>query len=102
MKTTTIFRTFPSGEVIALFPEEPAETRNPWTFMSYQHVGQHGAAGHCVVQSTRPATVEEYAPLKQELEALGYDLSIRHKITGRMDANRQNQHFLNNLHSGSV
>lgn len=78
MKTKVIFRIFKQGDVLALFPEEK-ETR-PGEVLSYQHIGQHGAAdyGHCI-RITRPASVEEYAPLKRELESLGYELDIRKK-----------------------
>ncbi len=79
MKTKVIFRIFPpsqGGEVIALFPEEPG-TNNPGTCMSYMHTGQHGAASVSLGRSLRLATPEEYAPLKRELESLGYILDVK-------------------------
>lgn len=77
MKTKVIFRTFKdSGDVIALFPLIPA-TRNGWECMSYQHIGQHGAAcPHIVRGITRLSTPNEIAPLKLELEFIGYDLEL--------------------------
>lgn len=80
-KTVVIFRKVPANycsadeEVIALFPEIPA-TMNPNECQSYVHYGQHGAAmasGH----NWKLATPEEYAPLKKELESIGYNLDIR-------------------------
>lgn len=36
---------------------------------SYEHVGQHGGADYAgVIERTRPATPDEYAALKRELE----------------------------------
>ena len=69
----TIFRVFKSEgeEVIALFPEIPGSNCAA-TCLSYMHVGQHGAADYDrVIQGSRPATPEESAPLRKELESLG-------------------------------
>ena len=72
MKTKVIFRQFPNGEVIALFPELPGDT-DPGTCMSYMHIGQHGTAtARC--GKTRLARPDAYAPLARELTGLGYDL----------------------------
>lgn len=71
-----IFRTFKrgiaAGEVIALFPELPG-TRDPATCETYMHIGQHSPASVRLVQDTRLATAEEYAPLFAELRGIGYD-----------------------------
>jgi hypothetical protein len=69
---TAIFRVFKSGmkEVIALFPEVVADNYPPHC-LSYMHVGQHGAADYDgVIRGSRPATPEESAPLRRELESL--------------------------------
>lgn len=74
---TVIFRKFKKeGDVIALFPNIPADHKG--NCMSYQHVGQHGAADYrgCI-KSTVPATPEEYNGLEKELRNIGYDLVIR-------------------------
>jgi hypothetical protein len=82
-KTVVIFRKVPANyssaypEIIALFPEIPA-TNNPRECLSYVHYGQHGAAmasGH----NWKAATPEEYAPLKKELEIIGYNLDVRNR-----------------------
>src|SRR5271166_4262879 len=61
--TPVIFRKYPNsrgGEVVALFPEEPA-SEDGRTCSCYVHVGQHGEADPShVVATTRPATPEEY------------------------------------------
>jgi hypothetical protein len=77
-----IFRTFPDGDVIALFPCLPAECLNPWPCQSYMHIGQHGAADPSLVHDTRPARPHEYAALKAELEQIGYRLIVRHRFPG--------------------
>lgn len=82
--TPVIFRKWKSGEVIALFPQDPG-TNDPATCMSYMHIGQHSAAHpDKVVSKTRAATEQEYHALLCELTAIGYDLQIR-KIISRHD-----------------
>jgi hypothetical protein len=65
-----------TGDVFALFPLITADVGGRIT--AYQHVGQHAAADyvHCMHHSS-PATPEEYAPLKTELESIGYTLDIK-------------------------
>jgi hypothetical protein len=79
-KTIVIFRKFKNGnkEVIALFPEI-AGTLLPETCSSYMHIGQHGGAMADLTDITRPATPEEYAELKEELESIGYNLTVKKK-----------------------
>lgn len=79
--TKVVFRKFKGGEVIALFPREIANN-NPYHCESYMHVGQHGAADTGIVHGTSPATPEEYAPLKLQLERIGYNnLIVQERIT---------------------
>ncbi len=70
--TPTVFRVFPEGDVIALFPTIPDGSYGQCC--SYLHVGQHGAAdyGH-VIRMTRRAEPGEYADLLRELASIGYD-----------------------------
>lgn len=76
MMTKVIFRKFKNGEVIALFPQEPA-TIGGWECMSYMHVGQHGSADPNIVHGTKPAMPYEYADLYNELKSIGYnDLEV--------------------------
>lgn len=42
--------------------------------MAYEHVGQHGEGTYPL--DTVPATPEEYADLKAELESIGYRLRV--------------------------
>lgn len=77
MKTQIIFRYW-RKDVIALFPYEIADMKG--NCLSYQHVGQHGAANYsAIVYESRPATQAELANLKEELERLGYNLEIIHR-----------------------
>lgn len=89
-KIVTIFRHF-AGEVIALFPEVPG-SNHPAHCLSYQHLGQHGAAD-CqeVIQHSRPATPEESAGLRHELESLcGYEIIERRHYSYAMLSKRIN------------
>ena len=74
-KTVVVFRVWrKGGDVLALFPLEDG---GRGLCMSYQHVGQHGAAdyGLCIGR-TRPATPAEYSDLAAELREIGYELRI--------------------------
>lgn len=75
--TIVIFRIFNKangGDVIALFPCEPGDTVNPGMCQSFMHDGQHGPATIALIEGpTRPATPEEYADLKRELESTPYE-----------------------------
>jgi hypothetical protein len=77
-----IFRRFPDGDIIALFPYLAAECLNPWPCQSYMHIGQHGAADPRIMHGTRPAKRHEYAALKMELEQVGYRLVVRQRFPG--------------------
>ena len=75
-KTRVVFRKFKAaGDIVALFPDQ----QNPVTglVMSYMHVGQHSAANYygCVKASTL-AKPKEYAALKKELKAIGYNVQV--------------------------
>ena len=70
-----------TGDVIALFP---LVTHHGHYCTSYMHLGQHGEADYAgVVCRTRPATVQEAAPLKRELKQIGYQLDVRRRRPGR-------------------
>lgn len=86
--TKTIFRTFKrTGEVIALFPEIPATSTGEFC-LSYMRVGQHGAASPWLRPHSRPSTPEEIAPLKKELESIGYEIEERKRVSFQMDKTR--------------
>ena len=74
-KTDVIFRKWKNGNVLALFPHEVNTYGGHVT--SYEHVGQHGNADYvgCIIK-TKPANTDEYAPLKKELEGIGYKLNV--------------------------
>jgi hypothetical protein len=66
--------------VIALFPKLPGGTSGMCD--SFEHTGQHGAADLAgVIRRTRPATPDEYADLKRELESAPYSyvLTVRQR-----------------------
>lgn len=84
-ETETVFRVYPDGDVIALFPYEAADRRGAlYACVCYQHVGQHGGADYdAVIDSTRPASEDESRPLADELERIGYRIK---RITRRSRA----------------
>lgn len=89
MNTKVIFRKFRSdGEILALFPEIPADC-HAGHCLSYQHTGQHGAAAVDLSHCTVPATPEESAPLAAELERVGYVLQPVHRVTQAMHRARR-------------
>jgi hypothetical protein len=73
MITKVIFRML-EGQPLALFPELPGDMNPYVTCLSYQHMGQHGAA--CVNLTSRyttPASEDQYRDLLAELVSIGYD-----------------------------
>jgi hypothetical protein len=86
-----IFRKFPDGDIIALFPEIAVDNTG-YKCESYMHVGQHGAADTEIVRNTKLATPDEYAVLQDELErVVGYDLKIikRFRYVHQLERMRQ-------------
>ena len=67
--TKVVFRQWRSKphEIIALFPEVPADL-DGYTCMSYEHVGQHGAADY---EGVMAATWPTNHPRKGEVCELG-------------------------------
>jgi hypothetical protein len=87
-QTKVIFRKFTGdGSIIAQFPELPADV-HAGHCLSYQHIGQHGAASIDLAHVTVPAKPAEYARLKAELEAIGYNLETVKRATAAMHAAR--------------
>ena len=68
-----VFRKFKDdNEVIALFPLIDWDEKY---CTSYMHVGQHSGADYFgLITDTEPASADEYAELKKELESIGYIL----------------------------
>jgi hypothetical protein len=81
-----------SGDVIALFPEIPADIFGDFC-EAYEHIGQHGAADYgVVIQATMPVEPEDATGLANELTQIGYNLrpirraSWKHHDKRRADA----------------
>ena len=84
-ETLTIFRRYPDGDVIALFPEDDWGNE---TCGSYMRVGQHGGADYShVIGSTKKCSPFLYESLRQELTSIGYNLLIRQKWMRRRKPN---------------
>ena len=98
-KTSVIFRTFrKGGDVIALFPYVPADDRG-WFCMSYQSIGQHGAATpNLMREATRPAHELEIAPLREELGRIGYTLREMRKFPRTAYNVRKKAAFIGNFY----
>ena len=89
-ETETVFRMFPEGDVIALFPTVPADLAGHCS--SYMHIGQHGAADyHHVIGRTRPAGSDEHHDLLLELSRLGYAVRAMRRASRRMHDDRQSE-----------
>ena len=70
------------GEVIALFPQIPADNGG-LLCLAYERVGEHGAASiPVVIRQTRLATQEEYRQLLEYLQhRRGYRLRVMRRVT---------------------
>lgn len=80
-----IFRKWPNGDIIALFPQISASIYG-YSCNSYEHISQHGAANYSlVVSKTTLAMPAEYAELLAELEQIGYN-PLSAKRSGSQDA----------------
>lgn len=59
--------------IIAFFPE----SYNFGDVMSYEHIGQHSKSSILFYRETKPASLNEYLPLYQELtQKVGYNLRV--------------------------
>jgi hypothetical protein len=87
---TVVFRRWrATGDVIALFPELPADLGGDHCD-SYEHVGQHGGADyHSVVQHTTPCSPDDAADLAAELRTVGYVLRPIKRANRRHHDNRR-------------
>lgn len=75
VETTVVFRKYPDGSIIALFPYI-IESQGG-SILSYMRIGQHSSAEYShVTCQTEMATEDEYTPLKKELESIGYNLTV--------------------------
>lgn len=75
------------GQVTAVFPTLPG---SPGMLTCYAHVGQHGSCSKAWLADTRPATPDEFAALKRELESapFHYRLKVVKRISPKMDSER--------------
>jgi hypothetical protein len=73
MSDRVLMRVYPQGDVVAVLIDQPG-TNDPYSCACYQTIGQHGSCDpQHVIQSTRPATPDEWRDLGTELARIGYD-----------------------------
>lgn len=67
-----------SEDLFAYFPQHFYNKRLYGRTMKtcYSHVGQHSGCHIDYIKESRPATPDEYADLKRELEGQGYELRV--------------------------
>lgn len=91
-QTPVVFRVFPEGDAIALFPAD-AGGSSYGDCTCYQHVGQHGTADYQhVIGITRPARPEEYADLLAELRQVGYTPKVYRRQQPAHHRSRMDEH----------
>lgn len=72
-----IFRRWPDGSIIALFPSIPSDQSGIFCD-SYERLGGHsGAAYEGVISRTTPASPKEYDALRRELESEPYNYQLK-------------------------
>jgi hypothetical protein len=81
---TVVFRRWKdTGDIIALFPEIPADLLGHYC-LSYEHICQHGAANfERVMRHSKDVSPVESAGLARELALLGYDLKPIRRVSHR-------------------
>ena len=83
--TTSVMFRWHKGEALAVFPCEPYDSQGR-LYSCYAHMGQHSGCDEGYMRRSRPATPQEFANLKAELEAKPYEYRLRivAKITAEM------------------
>lgn len=64
-----IFKRWPDGQIIALFPEQDEKHD---CCLSYMHHGQHAPASRALIDELPDATPEQAESLRRELARIGY------------------------------
>lgn len=74
-KERVLFRKYPDGELVALFPDTPIYQDKRRTYTAF---GRHsGMDPDQLLAETRPAEPAEYIALLEELLGIGYNLDVR-------------------------
>ena len=82
MKTVVEFKLLPYADMpVAFFPCIRSRSVSYNETLCYDHLVEHTIASISFYNKCRPATLEQYEPLKAELEQLfGYDLAVLNEI----------------------
>lgn len=86
--TPVIFRKESDGDITVVFPTVPSSYDN-YHMTCFAHIGQHSGCTMQWYDTTTPATPEEYADLKRELEAKPYEYKL--KVYQRITKNLRKQ-----------
>jgi hypothetical protein len=80
------------GNCFALMPGEASSVVNPNECSCYQAMGGHSGADYAgCIQSSRPASPEEYADLKTQMERMGYVIKVIERGSRRLHDQRGEQ-----------
>ena len=96
-KTVVIFRIEKDRQILACFPYE---IYSRYTNECYAHLGQHSALNWDYLRQTKPCkNPKQYKALKQELESIGYNLTIAQKrnYTRFLKANNEAMQLNNDI-----
>lgn len=75
--TPVIFRRWPDGSIIALFPSIPTSYTGRFC-QSYERLGGRSVASYLdVISRTTPASPKEYDALRRELESEPYNYQLK-------------------------
>ena len=70
---------YPEPEIFAYFPDERYNSRGPYVYTCYTHIGQHSACHVDYMMESRHASSDEFKDLCRELQYIGYNLQIQDK-----------------------
>ena len=68
-----------NDDLFAFFTNE-LYNKSPKLRACYSHVGQHSCCNVDYLKECELATPEQYAPLKKELESIGYELIVLNEM----------------------
>ena len=74
-KTEVIFRREADGQILAVFPYEISDPKGSVTVFTHREQHHQASYDYCV-NNCKPAKVNQYSDLFEELESIGYNLKV--------------------------